>query len=102
MPPKAKAKAKLQTPIAKAQAHMMLRKRHLERVELLHKLHQASEAQRARAEHLNLQADADRMEGEIHAARVPGHHGGMTAAQRAAHRHRIAALRQAAARLLVR
>ena len=102
MPPKAKAKAKLQTSVGKAQALMQLRKRHLERVELLHKLHQAGEAQRARATHLNLQADADRMEGEVYASRLPGHHGGMMAPQRAAHARRIAALRQAAARLLVR
>lgn len=98
MPPKAKAKAT----IAKARALMQLRKRHLERVELLHKLHQVGEAQRARSAHLNLQADADRMEGEIYASRLPGHHGGMTAPQRAAHARRITALRQAAARLLVR
>jgi hypothetical protein len=98
----AKAKAKPQASVAKAQALMRLRKRHLERLDLLHKLHQAGEAQRARSTHQNLQADADRMEGEVYASRLPGHHGGMTALQRAAHVRRIAALRQAAARLLVR
>lgn len=88
--------------VAQAKAAMRQRKRHLERLELLHKLHQAGEAQRARAMHQTLQSDADRMAGELYAARLPGHHGGITALQRARHGLRIAELRRQAARLLVR
>ena len=83
-------------------ADMQKRARFLGKVELIRKLHDAGEEHRARLMHQNLQADADRLEGEIYRSTLPGHHGGITAWQRQAHRRRVAALRQQAAALLVR
>ena len=83
-------------------ADLQKRAQFLGKVELIRKLQDAGEDHRARLMHRNLTADADRLEGELYRLSLPGHHGGITAWQRQAHRRRIAALRQQAAALLVR
>lgn len=92
--------AKAKRPVGAAD--LQKRAQFLGKVELIRKLREAGEEQRARLMHQNLTADADRLEGELYRLSLPGHHGGITAWQRQAHRRRIAALRQQAAALLVR
>ena len=84
-----------------AQARKLLRQRrvHMERVDLVRKLQNAGEAQRAVHMRNNLHNDAMRMDGELQAA---NRHGGMTMRQRQEHTRRIAELLQIAAGLAVR
>ena len=76
-----------------------MRRKHLDRVELVRKLHAAGETQRAALMHSNVHQDAQRMKGELRAAHQQGGH---SAAQRQEHAKRLAALQKIAARALVK
>ena len=77
--------------VTKAKKLMKRRQEHLDRVELLSKLHAVGEGQRARHMVRQLQSDIGRMEGELLGARM---HNNITAQQRAAHGRNIAILRR--------
>ena len=85
--------------VARSVAVMNMRRKHLDRVELVRKLNAAGETQRAALMHGNAHQDAQRMQGELRAA---AQQGGVTAAQRREHAKRLAALQKVAARALVK
>ena len=85
--------------VARSVAVMNMRRKHLDRVELVRRLNAAGETQRAALMHGNVHQDAQRMQGELRAAEQQG---GVTAAQRREHKKRLAALQKVAARALVK
>jgi len=85
--------------VAKSVALMNMRRKHLDRVELVRRLNAAGETQRAALMHSSTHQDAQRMQGELRAAEQQG---GVTAAQRREHKKRLAALQKVAARALVK
>ena len=95
------AKPKVQSiaSVAKSVAAMNMRRKHLDRVELVRRLNAAGETQRAALMHGNVHQDAQRMQGELRAAEQQG---GVTAAPRKDHKKRLAALQKVAARALVK
>jgi len=94
-----KPKVKSIVSVAKSVAVMNMRRKQLDRVELVRKLNAVGETQRAALMHGNAHQDAQRMQGELRAA---AQQGGVTAAQRREHAKRLAALQKAAARALVK
>ena len=95
----AKPKVKPIVSVAKSVAAMNMRRKHLDRVELVRRLNAAGETQRAALMHGNVHQDAQRMQGELRAAEQQG---GVTAAQRREHKKRLAALQKVAARALAK
>ena len=95
----AKPKVKPLLSVAKSVEMMNMRRKHLDRVELVRRLIAAGETQRAALMHGNVHQDAQRMQGELRAAEQQG---GVTAAQRREHKKRLAALQKVAARALVK
>ena len=95
----AKPKVKSIASVAQSVALMTMRRKHLDRVELVRRLNAAGETQRAALMHGNVHQDAQRMQGELRAAEQQG---GVTAAQRKDHKKRLAALQKVAARALVK
>ena len=95
------AKPKVQSiaSVAQSVALMNMRRKHLDKVELVRRLNAAGETQRAALMHGNVHQDAQRMQGELRAAEQQG---GVTAAQRKDHKKRLAALQKVAARALVK
>ena len=94
-----KPKVKSIVSVAKSVAAMNMRRKQLDRVELVRKLNAVGETQRAALMHGNAHQDAQRMQGELRAAEQQG---GVTAAQRREHKKRLAALQKVAARALVK
>ena len=95
----AKPKVKSIASVAKSVEAMNMRRKHLDRVELVRRLNAAGETQRAALMHSSAHQDAQRMQGELRAAEQQG---GVTAAQRREHKKRLAALQKVAARALVK
>ena len=95
----AKPKLKPIVSVARSVELMNMRRKHLDRVELVRKLHAAGETQRAALMHGNAHQDAQRMQGELRAAEQQG---GYSAAQRREHKKRLAALQKVAAKALVK
>ena len=95
----AKPKVKPIVSVAKSVAAMNMRRKQLDRVELVRKLNATGETQRAALMHGNAHQDAQRMQGELRAAEQQG---GVTAAQRREHAKRLASLQKTAARALVK
>ena len=95
----AKPKVKPLLSVAKSVEMMNMRRKHLDRVELVRRLNAAGETQRAALMHGNVLQDAQRMQGELRAATQQG---GVTATQRKDHAKRLAALQKVAARALVK
>ena len=95
----AKPKVKPIVSVAKSVEVMHMRRKHLDRVELVRRLNAAGETQRAALMHGNVHQDAQRMQGELRAAEQQG---GVTAAQRKDHKKRLAALQKVAARALAK
>ena len=94
-----KPKVKSIVSVAKSVAAMNMRRKQLDRVELVRKLNAVGETKRAALMHGNAHQDAQRMQGELRAAEQQG---GVTAAQRTEHKKRLAALQKVAARALVK
>ena len=94
-----KPKVKPIVSVAKSVEVMNMRRKHLDRVELVRRLNAAGETQRAALMHGSAHQDAQRMQGELRAAEQQG---GVTAAQRKDHKKRLAALQKVAARALVK
>ena len=94
-----KPKVKSIVSVAQSVAAMNMRRKQLDRVELVRKLNAVGETQRAALMHGNVHQDAQRMQGELRAAEQQG---GVTAAQRKDHKKRLAALQKVAARALVK
>ena len=95
----AKPKVKSIASVAQSVALMNMRRKHLDKVELVRRLNAAGETQRAALMHSSAHQDAQRMQGELRAAEQQG---GVTAAQRKDHKKRLAALQKVAARALVK
>ena len=95
----AKPKVRPIVSVATSVAAMNMRRKQLDRVELVRKLNAAGETQRAALMHGNAHQDAQRMQGELRAAEQQG---GVTAAQRREHKKRLAALQKVAARALAK
>ena len=95
----AKPKVKPLLSVAKSVEMMNMRRKHLDKVELVRRLNAAGETQRAALMHGSAHQDAQRMQGELRAATQQG---GVTAAQRREHAKRLAALQKVAARALVK
>ena len=85
--------------VARSVAVMNMRRKHLDRVELVRRLNAVGETQRAALMHGNAHQDAQRMQGELRAAEQQG---GVTAAQRRDHKKRLTALQKATARALAK
>ena len=94
-----KPKVKPIVSVAKSVEVMHVRRKHLDRVELVRRLNAAGETQRAALMHSSAHQDAQRMQGELRAAEQQG---GVTAAQRREHKKRLASLQKATARGLAK
>lgn len=94
-----KPKLKPLVSVAKSAAVMAARRKHLDNVELVRRLHAVGETRRAGLLRDNAHQDAVRMETELRAARQQG---GISRAQRKAHEKRLAELQKIAAGAMVK
>ena len=85
--------------VAKSVALMTMRRKHLDNVELVRRLHAVGETRRAGLLRDNAEQDAQRMKSEMRAAEQQG---GVSARQREQHRKRLAELQEIAARAMVK
>ena len=95
----AKPKPRPLVSVAKSVALMNMRRKHLDNVELVRRLHAVGETRRAGLLRDNAHNDAMRMDSELRAAEQQG---GVSAKQREAHKKRLAELREIAARAMVK
>ena len=95
----AKPKLRPLVSVAKSVALMNVRRKHLDNVELVRKLHAVGETRRAGLLRDNAHQDAQRMQGELRAAEQQG---GVSAKQRQDHKKRLAELQEIAARAMVK
>ena len=95
----AKPKLKPLVSVAKSVAVMNERRKRLDNVELVRKLHAVGETRRADLLRDNAHQDALRMQGDLRAAEQQG---GVSARQREEHKKRLAQLQQIAAGAMVK
>jgi hypothetical protein len=95
----AKPKLRPLVSVAKSAALMNARRKHLDNVELVRKLHAVGETRRAGLLRDNAHQDAQRMQGELRSAEQQG---GVSAQQRRAHKKRLAELQKIAASAMVK
>ena len=95
----AKPKLRPLVSVAKSVALMNARRKQLDNVELVRKLHAVGETRRAGLLRDNAHQDAQRMQGELRSAQQQG---GVSAEQRRAHKKRLAELQKIAASAMVK
>jgi hypothetical protein len=95
----AKPKLKPLVSVAKSVALMNARRKQLDNVELVRKLHAVGETRRAGLLRDNAHQDAMRMKSELRAAEQQG---GVSAKQRRAHKKRLAELQEIVAHAMVK
>jgi hypothetical protein len=94
-----KPKLKPLVSTAKSAALMNARRKHLDNVELVRRLHAVGETRRAGLLRENAAQDAMRMQGELRSVQQQG---GISAQQRKEHRKRLAELQKIAASAMVK
>jgi hypothetical protein len=94
-----KPKLKPTVSVAKSAALMNARRKHLDNVELVRRLHAVGETRRAGLLRENAAQDAQRMKGEL---RAVDQQGGVSARQRKEYKKRLAELQEVAARAMVK